>query len=250
MESIPNPVNPAIELRGVVLRFGDFAALRQVDLLVPPGEKLVIFGPSGSGKSSVLRCVSGLERPDEGEVRIFGTTLDSDQRALRAARLRMGMIFQQLNLYVNRTILDNVALGPQRLKKLDRRTAEEMALAHLADVGVADLAKSYPFQLSGGQQQRVAIARALVMEPDIILLDEPTSALDPELVRSMLDLIARVAESRTVVCVTHELGVARRLAERAIFMADGIVVEEGTPAGLFERPQSERLQRFLSQIVH
>jgi len=238
-----------IELSDLCLSFGAFRALDGVSLSVAAGEKVVLLGPSGSGKSSLLRCINGLAEPEAGTVRLFGEAV-RDGAALRRARQRLGTIFQQFNLYSTRTALENVALAPRRLRGLDRAAAEALALRHLEAVGVAPLAAKYPFQLSGGEQQRVAIARALAMEPEVLLLDEPTSALDPELVQSVLALIERLcaAGGRTVLCVTHELGFARRLADRVVFMDAGRIVEEGPPGELFTRPRSERLRRFLEQV--
>lgn len=237
-----------LEIDGLRLRYGGFTALDDVSLTVRRGDRLVLIGPSGSGKSSLIRCLNGLERPEAGAIRLFGQDILRDGRALRAARLRMGMIFQQFNLYSGRTALENVALAPRKLGGLSATAAQDRALETLDRVGMADFAERYPFQLSGGQQQRVAIARALAMEPEVLLLDEPTSALDPELVRGVLDLIAEIAaEGMTIVCATHEMGFARRVGDRILFLCDGRIVEAGAPAALFTAPDSPRLAAFLAE---
>jgi glutamate transport system ATP-binding protein len=240
---------PAIELRQLQLSFGHHRALAGVDLMVSAGERLALIGPSGSGKSTLLRCVNGLEQPDTGEVLIFGEKLARGGAALIQARRRMGMIFQHFNLYSMKTVLENVSLAPIAVGGLPKAEAERLARACLARVGVAMHADKYPFQISGGQQQRVAIARALAMQPEILLLDEPTSALDPELVQSMLELIQSLAEEgMTILCVTHEINFARRLADRILFMAEGKIVESGRPGDLFDAPRSERLRSFLASL--
>jgi len=240
-----------VALAGVELSFGSRRILTGIDLSVGAGQKLVIIGPSGSGKSTLLRCVNGLERPDRGSVTIFGQSLAGSARTLTAARRRMGVIFQQFNLYSMLSVRRNVTLAPRRLLGLSRQEADAWAHACLARVEVAHLADKYPFQISGGQQQRVAIARALAMRPEILLLDEPTSALDPELVRSLLDLLESVArDGMTVLCVTHELGFARRLADRVVFMAEGRIVEEGAVADLLRSPRTKRLRDFLIKLAH
>jgi ABC-type polar amino acid transport system ATPase subunit len=239
----------AIELRGIELSFGSHRVLAGIDLTVRPGERIALIGPSGSGKSTLLRCVNGLQRPDGGTVLIFGEPLARRGRAQVAVRRRMGMIFQHFNLYSMKTVLENVTLAPMAVRGLAKMEAERLAQTCLARVGVAMLADKYPFQISGGQQQRVAIARALAMEPEILLLDEPTSALDPELVQSMLELVQSLTDGgMTVLCVTHEINFARRLADRILFMADGRIHESGGPAELLDRPRSERLKSFLASL--
>jgi glutamate transport system ATP-binding protein len=241
----------AVELKEIRLSFGAFPALKGINLEVQKGEKLVVLGPSGSGKSAMIRCINGLERPQSGEVRVLGENIHRNAATLRTARLRTEMIFQNFNLYSNKTVLENVTLAPRHLLKMTQEEAEATARTRLAELGVDHLASSYPFQLSGGQQQRVAIARALAKSPEILLLDEPTSALDPELVQSVLSTIERIArDGLTIICVTHELGFARRLADRAIFVDDGVIVEQGTPGDLFERPATDRLKDFLSHVRH
>lgn len=238
-----------IELENVTVVYGGHRALDGVSLCIAAGEKLALVGPSGSGKSTLLRCMNGLARPDAGAVRLFGEDA-GDPATLRRALLRMGTIFQQFNLYSNRTALGNVTMALRQLRGLERRHAEAAAMERLAEVGVEHLAAKYPFQLSGGEQQRVAIARALAMEPKVLLLDEPTSALDPERVQSVLALLENLcaAAGLTVVCVTHELAFASRLAGRVVFLEGGRIVEEGAPAALFSRPRSERLRRFLEHL--
>jgi len=240
----------AIELADVSLALGGHPVLAGIDLAVGRGEKLALIGPSGSGKSTLLRCVNGLAEPDRGEVRVFGRSL-GDAAGRLAARRRMGMIFQQFNLYSMRTVLDNVMLAPLSVLGMRRDAAETLARESLARVDVAELAGKYPLQISGGQQQRVAIARALAMRPEILLLDEPTSALDPELVQSMLELILRLAgDGMTVLCVTHEMDFARRLADRVAFMVEGRIAEQGAPEALLRSPSTPRLRSFLASLAH
>ncbi|MGH6879489.1 amino acid ABC transporter ATP-binding protein [Hypericibacter sp.] len=240
---------PAIELRRLQLAFGANPILSDIDLSVAAGERLALIGPSGSGKTTLLRCVNGLDRPDEGEVLIFGELLARQGRSRVQARRRMGMIFQHFNLYSMKTVLENVTLAPIAVGGLKKAEAERVARACLGRVNVAMLADKYPFQISGGQQQRVAIARALAMQPKILLLDEPTSALDPELVQSMLELIQSLAgDGMTILCVTHEINFARRLADRILFMAEGRILESGNPDELLDRPRSERLKSFLAAL--
>ncbi|QEX19389.1 arginine ABC transporter ATP-binding protein [Hypericibacter terrae] len=241
--------SPAIELRGLRLAFSANPILSGIDLSVAAGERLALIGPSGSGKSTLLRCVNGLERPDEGEVFIFGEPLARQGRSRVQARRRMGMIFQHFNLYSMKTVLENVTLAPIAVGGLKKTEAERIARTCLGRVDVSTLADKYPFQISGGQQQRVAIARALAMQPEILLLDEPTSALDPELVQSMLELIQSLAgDGMTILCVTHEINFARRLADRILFMAEGRILESGRPDELLDRPRSERLKSFLATL--
>lgn len=240
---------PAIDLRRLWLSFGSQPILNSVDLAVAAGERVALIGPSGSGKSTLLRCVNGLERPDDGDVLIFGESLAARGASLLSARRRMGMIFQHFNLYSMKTVLENVILAPIAVAGLSRDEAEQRARACLFRVGVAMVADKYPFQISGGQQQRVAIARALAMQPEILLLDEPTSALDPELIQSMLDLIQSLAaDGMTILCVTHEINFARRIADRILFMADGQIAESGTPVDVLDAPRSNRLRLFLASL--
>lgn len=239
----------AVELRDIRLSFGTTEVLRGVNLSISPGEKLVLLGPSGSGKSTLIRCVNGLEVPKSGTVSVMGKNIHCSDVALKDARMRTEMIFQDFNLYSNKTVLENVTFAPMHLLNISRKEADKLALSHLEELEVDHLVSSFPFQLSGGQQQRVAIARALAKSPDILLLDEPTSALDPELVQSVLGAIERISQNGlTIICVTHELGFARRLADRAVFMSDGIIVEQGVPDALFEQPATDRLRQFLSHL--
>ena len=239
----------AIQVDGVTKIYGNRTILDAIRLDVREGETLVILGGSGSGKSTLLRCVNGLERPDEGEVLIFGEPLARQGRSRVQARRRMGMIFQHFNLYSMKTVLENVTLAPIAVGGLKKAEAERIARTCLGRVDVSTLADKYPFQISGGQQQRVAIARALAMQPEILLLDEPTSALDPELVQSMLELIQSLAgDGMTILCVTHEINFARRLADRILFMAEGRILESGRPDELLDRPRSERLKSFFATL--
>lgn len=239
---------PIAELREVRLSLGGVEVLRGIDLSIAKGEKIVLIGPSGSGKSSLIRCINGLNKPDSGQVHVFGHDIGKASH-LRSARLRMEMIFQGLHLYSNRTVLENVTLAPMRLLGLSKTEAEELAFWQLDALEIAELADSYPFQLSGGQQQRVALARALAKSPDILLLDEPTSALDPELVQSVLSAIEKATDKgMTTVTVTHEIGFARRQAQRVIFICEGAIVEEGPPSDIFVQPKSLLLKSFLSHL--
>jgi len=233
-----------IELQGVSRRYGDFTALDAVSLTVAAGEKLVICGPSGSGKSTLIRCVNGLEPHDAGQVRVDG------RPAGDARRGDIGMVFQQFNLFPHLSVLDNLTLGPIRVRGLGRADAERRARAMLAKVRIPDQAAKRPAQLSGGQQQRVAIARALCMAPQVMLFDEPTSALDPEMIAEVLEVMAELArEGMTMIVVTHEMGFARRVADRVAFMDAGRIVEAAPPADFFAAPKTERCRRFLEQIL-
>jgi ABC-type polar amino acid transport system ATPase subunit len=239
-----------IELRDIHLSFGPIKVLRGIDLEVIRGERIALLGPSGSGKSSLVRCINGLCTPDRGEVRVFGEDISAKPEQLRKARRAMEMIFQGFNLYSTRTVMENVTLAPMRLLGMSRKKAEELAFEQLRAMDIDHLAGSYPFQLSGGEQQRVALARALAKSPEILLLDEPTSALDPELVQSVLLAIERATDGgMTTITVTHEIGFARRQAHRAIFMSDGVFVEEGKPREMFSRPRTESLARFLDHVM-
>lgn len=239
-----------IEIRGLNKYFGDLHVLKDIDLTVEEGEKLVIIGPSGSGKSTLIRCVDYLEEPTSGEVIIDGTPL-TKKNHLEMARTYSSMVFQQFNLYPNMTVLGNLTLAPIKLQKKSKEEANAAAMAALKRVGLAHKAGEYPQNLSGGQQQRVAIARALCTKQPIILFDEPTSALDPEMVQEVLDVMIELAqENITMICVTHEMGFARQVADRVIFMDDGRILEEGTPEHFFENPQNPRCRDFLAKILH
>ena len=239
-----------IEIRGLNKYFGDLHVLKDIDLTVKEGEKLVIIGPSGSGKSTLIRCVDYLEEPTSGEVIIDGTPL-TKKNHLEIARTYSSMVFQQFNLYPNMTVLGNLTLAPIKLQKKSKEEATEAAMAALKRVGLAHKAGEYPQNLSGGQQQRVAIARALCTKQPIILFDEPTSALDPEMVQEVLDVMIELAqENITMICVTHEMGFARQVADRVIFMDDGRILEEGSPEHFFENPQNPRCRDFLAKILH
>ena len=239
-----------IEIRGLNKYFGDLHVLKDIDLTVKEGEKLVIIGPSGSGKSTLIRCVDYLEEPTSGEVIIDGTSL-TKKNHLEMARTYSSMVFQQFNLYPNMTVLGNLTLAPIKLQKKSKEEATEAAMAALKRVGLAHKAGEYPQNLSGGQQQRVAIARALCTKQPIILFDEPTSALDPEMVQEVLDVMIELAqENITMICVTHEMGFARQVADRVIFMDDGRILEEGSPEHFFENPQNPRCRDFLAKILH
>ena len=239
-----------IEIRGLNKYFGDLHVLKDIDLTVKEGEKLVIIGPSGSGKSTLIRCVDYLEEPTSGEVIIDGTPL-TKKNHLEMARTYSSMVFQQFNLYPNMTVLGNLTLAPIKLQKKSKEEATEAAMAALKRVGLAHKAGEYPQNRSGGQQQRVAIARALCTKQPIILFDEPTSALDPEMVQEVLDVMIELAqENITMICVTHEMGFARQVADRVIFMDDGRILEEGSPEHFFENPQNPRCRDFLAKILH
>jgi polar amino acid transport system ATP-binding protein len=241
---------PAFELRQVNKWFGRLHVLRDVSLVVPAGEVVVVCGPSGSGKSTLIRCINGLERVQSGAVIVLGQTLGSAGVDLRRLRTQVGMVFQAFNLYPHMTALDNIALAPTRVKGLPRAEAEQIAMALLERVGMPDKAHAYPAHLSGGQQQRVAIARALAMQPKIMLFDEPTSALDPEMINEVLEVMTDLArEGMTMVVVTHEMGFARRVSHRIVFMDEGQVVEVGPPDRFFAAPRSERTRLFLSKIL-
>ena len=239
-----------IQIKGLNKYFGDLHVLKDVNLNVKEGEKLVIIGPSGSGKSTLIRCVDFLEEPTTGEVVIDGTVL-TKKNHLEMARKDSSMVFQQFNLYPNMTVLGNLTLAPIKLQKKSKEEANKIAMAALERVGLANKAGEYPQNLSGGQQQRVAIARALCTKQPIILFDEPTSALDPEMVQEVLDVMIELAqENITMMCVTHEMGFARQVADRVIFMDDGQILEEGTPDHFFENPQNPRCKDFLAKILH
>lgn len=239
-----------VVMEGVYKRFKDFEALKRVNFRVGTQEVVVIIGPSGSGKSTLIRCINRLEEHDEGRIVVDGTELTTDIRNIQEIRKETGMVFQNFNLFPHLTVLTNVAMGPRQVRNMPKAEAEALALELLTRVKIPEQADKYPAQLSGGQQQRVAIARALAMKPKVMLFDEPTSALDPEMIGEVLDAIKELArEGMTMVVVTHEMGFAREVADRVVFMADGEIVEVGTPKELFDSPKEERTKKFLSQIL-
>ncbi len=240
----------AIRLKDVEKWYGRMHVLRGITLDVAPGEKLVICGPSGSGKSTLIRCINQLEAHQRGSITVEGIALSDDPKVLRSIRREVGMVFQGFHLFPHLNILENCILAPMRVRGLDRASAERTAMQYLEKVRIPDQAGKYPSQLSGGQQQRVAIARALCMQPRVMLFDEPTSALDPEMVNEVLDTMMELAESgMTMLCVTHEMGFARKVADRLVFMDQGQIVEEGAPDELFDNPRSPRLQAFLGKLM-
>ena len=241
---------PAIVLDKVNKWFGQLHVLRDVSLEVALGERVVVCGPSGSGKSTMIRCVNRLEHHQEGRIVVDGIELSDDLRALDAIRREVGMVFQSFNLFPHLTVLDNCTLAPVWVRKMPKKQAEELAMEYLTRVKIPEQAKKYPGQLSGGQQQRVAIARALCMKPKIMLFDEPTSALDPEMIKEVLDTMVELAGTgMTMMVVTHEMGFARQVADRVVFMDQGEIVESGPPEDVFGNPRTERLRLFLSQIL-
>jgi putative glutamine transport system ATP-binding protein len=240
-----------IEFRGANKFFGDFQVLEDINFSVDEGEVVVVIGPSGSGKSTLLRCINGLEEISSGELVVDGIPLHDRQTKLNVLRSEIGFVFQQFNLYPHMTVAENIKLAPTKVKKLSEKEADELCARLLARVGIPEQANKNPASLSGGQQQRVAIARGLAMEPKIMLFDEPTSALDPEMIKEVLDAIADLAQGgMTMVVVTHEMGFARRVADRVVFMDEGRIVEVGTPEHFFQNPENERTKRFLDQILH
>jgi glutamate transport system ATP-binding protein len=250
MTSGPSPSQPLIELRRVNKHFGHLHVLRDVDLVVARGEVLVVIGPSGSGKSTLCRAINRLETIDSGEIRFDGVALPDEGKALARLRSQVGMVFQSFNLFAHMTILDNVAVGPIKVRRESKAVAHQRARELLERVGIADQAAKHPAQLSGGQQQRAAIARALAMQPKAMLFDEPTSSLDPEMVGEVLDVMTTLAtDGMTMIVVTHEMGFARHAAHRVVFMADGQLVEEAPPAEFFAAPTSERARDFLSKVL-
>ncbi|WP_111873832.1 amino acid ABC transporter ATP-binding protein [Aeromonas bivalvium] len=243
--------NYVVELKGVNKWYGEFHVLRNINLKVSKGEKIVICGPSGSGKSTMIRCINRLEEHQRGDILVKGMALTSDLKNIETVRREVGMVFQHFNLFPHLTVLENCCLAPIWVKQLPRREAEQIAMTFLERVQIPEQALKYPGQLSGGQQQRVAIARSLCMNPQVMLFDEPTSALDPEMVREVLDVMVELAnEGMTMLCVTHEMGFAKQVADRVIFMDRGQIIEENEPEAFFEHPQSDRTKLFLSQILH
>ena len=246
----PAAGRPLVRLTGVDKHFGAHQVLYGVDLEVAAGEVVVVLGPSGSGKSTLCRCINRLETVSAGTVEIDGEPLPAEGRELARLRAQVGMVFQSFNLFAHRTVLQNITLAPVKVRRLPRAQATAAARALLDRVGLADKADAYPAQLSGGQQQRVAIARALAMEPKVLLFDEPTSALDPEMIQEVLDVMVELArEGMTMIVVTHEMGFARRAADRIVFMDDGRVVEDAPPEQFFAHPATERAERFLSKVL-
>ncbi|MGO4403306.1 amino acid ABC transporter ATP-binding protein [Bosea sp. RAF48] len=242
---------PIIEMRKVDKFYGDFHVLRDIDLTVARGERIVICGPSGSGKSTLIRCLNQLEEHQKGEIVIDGTTVDAGLKGIEDIRREIGMVFQSFNLFPHLTALENCTLAPMKVRGIPKAEAEANARKILERVHIPEQAHKYPVQLSGGQQQRVAIARSLCMNPKIMLFDEPTSALDPEMVSEVLDVMVELAESgMTMLCVTHEMGFARKVADRVIFMDAGEIVEVAPPDQFFTAPQNERTRKFLGQILH
>ena len=239
-----------IDVKNLHKSFGDHHVLKGVDEHIFPGEKVVVIGPSGSGKSTFLRCLNMLEEPTEGSIKVDGIEMTDPKTDIDKMRQRMGMVFQQFNLFDNLTVKDNIKLAPVTLKIMSDADAEAKALSLLERVGLPDKADAYPKQLSGGQKQRIAIARALAMNPEVMLFDEPTSALDPEMVGEVLELMKELAdEGMTMVVVTHEMGFAREVATRVLFMVEGIIAEQNNPKDFFENPQHPRLKEFLSKVL-
>jgi len=240
----------AVEIAGLNKWYGDFHVLRDIDLVVGRGERIVICGPSGSGKSTLIRCINGLEEHQQGRIAVDGIELTRDLAAIENVRRHVGMVFQHFNLFSHLTVLENCTLAPIHVRKLPKGEAEDLARQYLERVRIADQAHKYPAQLSGGEQQRVAIARALCMSPSIMLFDEPTSALDPEMVKEVLDTIIGLAEEgMTMLCVTHEMGFARQVANRVIFMDGGEIIEINRPDSFFSAPRHERTKLFLDRIL-
>ncbi|HUZ63951.1 MAG TPA: amino acid ABC transporter ATP-binding protein [Acetobacteraceae bacterium] len=241
---------PILVMEGVDKWFGPFHALKSVDFAVTRGERVVICGPSGSGKSTLIRCVNRLEEHDKGRIVVDGVTLDRDTANIAAVRREVGMVFQQFNLFPHLTVLENCTLAPMKARGMGRTEAEALAMTYLTRVRIPDQAQKYPARLSGGQQQRVAIARALCMQPRMMLFDEPTSALDPEMIKEVLDVMTDLAQSgMTMLVVTHEMGFARTVADRVVFMDGGEIIEQAAPEAFFSAPRSERAKAFLSQIL-
>ena len=241
---------PAVELRGVHKWFGAFHVLNGINLTVQPGERIVVCGPSGSGKSTLVRCINRLEAHQEGHITVHGVELGDDLADIERVRLEVGMVFQQFNLFPHLTVLENLCLAPVWSAGVARAEAQALARQYLDRVHIPEQADKYPSQLSGGQQQRVAIARALCMRPSVMLFDEPTSALDPEMIKEVLDVIEELAaDGMTMICVTHEMGLARAVADRIVFMDEGRIVEEAPPDQFFSAPSSDRTKLFLSRIL-
>lgn len=247
--SKPDDRPPVIRITDMNKWYGAYHALKDINLDISLGERVVICGPSGSGKSTMIRCINRLEKHEKGSIEVSGVELSDDEKSLAKIRQETGMVFQSFNLYPHLTIMENCTLAPIWVRKTPKKEAEQTALHFLDRVKIADQANKYPHQLSGGQQQRVAIARTLCMGPEVILFDEPTSALDPEMIKEVLDVMIELAnEDITMVCVTHEMGFAKRVADRVIFMDAGEIVEENEPNAFFDNPKSDRTQKFLGQV--
>ena len=241
----------AVRLQAVNKWYGSFHVLRDIDLAVGKGQRVVVCGPSGSGKSTMIRCINRLEEHQEGSIVVAGTELDSDLRRIQEVRRKVGMVFQNFNLFPHLSVMDNLTLGPVLAQGMRKDEAEQRAVELLKRVRIPEQARKFPGQLSGGQQQRVAIARALMLRPQVMLFDEPTSALDPEMIREVLDVMTELAEAgMTMICVTHEMGFARKVADLVVFMDAGEIIEASPPAEFFESPRSDRTRLFLSQILH
>ena len=242
--------NTVFEVKGLSKRFGDLLVLNKIDATIKKGEVVVIIGPSGSGKSTFLRSLNLLETPTDGEIIFEGTNITDKKLNINQYRQNIGMVFQHFNLFPNMTILKNMTIAPMKLKHMSKEDAEKMAMEYLERVGLADKAHAYPNQLSGGQKQRIAIVRALCMNPDVLLFDEPTSALDPEMVGEVLEVISDLAkQGMTMLIVTHEMGFAKEVASRVLFVDEGRILEDGTPNELFENPKTDRLKSFLAKIL-
>ena len=241
----------AIQISAMNKWYGEFHVLRDINLTVYKGERIVICGPSGSGKSTLIRCINRLEEHQKGDILVDGIPLTNDLKKIDEVRREVGMVFQHFNLFPHLTVLENLTLAPIWVRKMPKKEAEEAAMKYLTRVKIPEQALKYPGQLSGGQQQRVAIARSLCMNPKIMLFDEPTSALDPEMIKEVLEVMVDLAQSgMTMLCVTHEMGFARQVANRVIFMDQGQIIEQNSPKEFFEKPKSERTKLFLSQILH
>ena len=242
---------PAVRMEAVYKYYGEFTALNEIDLKVASGEKIVVCGPSGSGKSTLIRCINHIEKHDQGLIYVNGTELDDQRKNIDAIRRDTGMVFQSFNLFPHMTTLENCILAPMTVNGMTKEEAKDVAMHFLTKVRIPEQAEKFPGQLSGGQQQRVAIARALCMRPKIMLFDEPTSALDPEMVKEVLETMKKLAEEgMTMLCVTHEMGFAREVADRIVFMNEGKIVEQAAPEDFFNHPASERARTFLDQILH
>jgi len=243
--------NMVIQMKNVQKHYGEFHALKNINFNVKKGEIVVVCGPSGSGKSTMIRCINKLEDISDGDIIVNGSHLTDKNTNINKIRQQAGMVFQHFNLFPHKTILENITIGPIKVKKISKEAAEKKAMELLEKVKIPHQAAKHPGELSGGQQQRVAIARTLAMEPDVILFDEPTSALDPEMIGEVLDVMKSLAkENYTIVCVTHEMGFAKEVANRIVFMADGEILEENTPEEFFNNPQTPRAKQFLSEILN